>query len=72
MLEDIIQKIPKKFEHEIVETKYPIDYKNCFNSVLLQEIVRFNNLHQILISSLKDIENAMKGTIIMSEQLEQV
>ncbi len=67
---DIIQKLGKRFDPDIAQAKFPVDYKNSMNTVLQQEIVRYNNLHKTIIQSLKDIELALKGLVVLSEQLE--
>lgn len=56
----------------MAEAKYPVDYKNSMNTVLLQEIVRYNNLHAVITQTLKDIQNALIGTVVMSEALDKV
>lgn len=33
--DELIKKIPKKFDISIAEAKYPLDYKNSMNAVLL-------------------------------------
>lgn len=40
------------------------------NTVLTQELIRFNNLINIVRSSLKDIKRAIKGEILLSADLE--
>ena len=57
---------------EIAHAKYPLSYKNCMNTVLLQELVKYNNLTTLIISSIKELESAMKGLIAMSEKNEEV
>ena len=37
------------------------------NTVLTQELTRFNKLINVVISSLNDIKKALKGLIIMSQ-----
>ncbi|KRX05785.1 P-loop containing nucleoside triphosphate hydrolase [Pseudocohnilembus persalinus] len=72
LCQNIIEKMPKKFEREICETKYPIEYKNSMNTVLQQEIIRYNKLTYTIKTSLIDFQKALDGTIVMSEQLEQM
>ncbi len=40
------------------------------NTVLTQELIRFNGLINIIRSSLKDLKKAIKGEILLSAQLE--
>jgi dynein heavy chain len=40
------------------------------NTVLTQELIRFNGLIEIIRSSLKDLKKAIKGEILLSSQLE--
>lgn len=40
------------------------------NTVLTQELIRFNNLINIVRSSLKDMKRAIKGEILLSSDLE--
>ncbi|EGR32330.1 hypothetical protein IMG5_087930 [Ichthyophthirius multifiliis] len=70
--QDILQKMPKKFDLELVLAKYPTQYQNSLNTVLQQEIIRYNNLIQAISSSLKEIENALKGIVVLSSQLEKL
>jgi dynein heavy chain len=41
------------------------------NTVLTQELFRYNKLIAVVNSSLKDIEKALKGLILMSKELEE-
>ena len=50
--------------------QYPVSYKESMNTVLTQELQRFNKLIQIVRSSLKDIKLAMLGKIVMNSSLE--
>ncbi len=34
MCEELLSKFPRKFDLEIAEAKYPLDYNNSMNSVL--------------------------------------
>jgi dynein heavy chain len=40
------------------------------NTVLTQELKRFNVLISLIISSLKEMDKALKGLVMMSAQLE--
>lgn len=70
--QEILEKIPKRFDLEIAVVKYPVTGRNSLNSVLLQELIRFNGLTKAIVDSLREIELALKGLIGLSEQLDKV
>jgi len=67
---DILQKMPAEFEMEEAQLKYPVKWNESMNTVLCQELLRFNNLNKVIVSSLKNIKKAVKGLIVMSAELE--
>lgn len=57
---------------EYVEKRHPITYEESMNTVLLQELLRFNRLLEIVRKSLVDIKRAILGEVVMSVELEAV
>ena len=60
--EDVLGKLPKEFNPEIVRAKFPVSYANSMNTVLGQEVIRYNRLTSTIASSLKSIDLASERT----------
>lgn len=71
VIENIMNDFPEEYDIETVMKKYPVVYGESMNTVLTQELTRFNKLIAIIRSSLKDIKLALKGKILLSQILER-
>ncbi|KAI9097032.1 dynein heavy chain and region D6 of dynein motor-domain-containing protein [Phlyctochytrium arcticum] len=69
---DILSRIPSVFNLEEVSKKYPVNYNESMNTVLIQEMIRFNRLIQIVLVSLVNVQKAIRGLVVMSGELEDV
>ncbi|XP_018647275.1 dynein heavy chain, putative [Schistosoma mansoni] len=69
---DILGKLPNAFDISEAYKKYPVKYEESMNTVLVQEMERFNNLTAIIKSTLNDLRKAIKGLAIMSDSLESL
>ncbi|PNI91683.1 DNAH3 isoform 2 [Pan troglodytes] len=72
LAQDILFKLPRDFDLEEVMKLYPVVYEESMNTVLRQELIRFNRLTKVVRRSLIDLGRAIKGQVLMSSELEEV
>lgn len=70
MKKDIYERIPNLFDIEEAQKRYPIMYIESMNTVLVQELERYNDLLTEIRNSLTTLEKAVKGFIVMTPLLE--
>ncbi len=56
----------------MVGKKFPTSYEESMNTVLFQECVRYNKLLGEMKIGLINVQKALKGEIVMSEDLEKM
>lgn len=67
---DVSQRVAGPYDMEPIMKGYPVTYTESMNTVLQQEIVRYNNLLGEMRRSLSDIRKALVGQLVMTEQLD--
>jgi dynein heavy chain len=72
MAADVFSKMPKPFNTEDVMEKHPITYEQSMNTVLLQELIRYNRLIVLVRKSMHEVQRAIKGEVVMGNELEGV
>ncbi|EAS00969.2 dynein heavy chain (macronuclear) [Tetrahymena thermophila SB210] len=68
--QNILTDFPQQFNIPEVQKVFPVVKNESMNTVLTQELTRFNKLIKVVQSSLVDIQKALKGELLMSIQLE--
>jgi dynein heavy chain len=69
---DIEKRLPMQFDCEKADIDFPVKYEESMNTVLTQELGRFNRLTSIVKKSLADVQKAIKGIVVMSGELESM
>ena len=68
----ILAGLPKNFDLQEAQLKYPVKWEESMNTVLVQEMGRYNRLLDEIRSGLVDVGKAIQGVAVMSRDLEAV
>lgn len=60
LVRECLLALPAAFDLEAVQRKYPVSYEESMNSVLAQEMSRFNKLTGVIRESLQSIDLALQ------------
>ncbi|GFS18450.1 dynein heavy chain 1, axonemal [Elysia marginata] len=68
----LLEKVPDLVSMKLVQEKFPVRYEQSMNTVLAQEVIRYNRLLSVIQSTLRDLLKALKGLVVMSQKLEEM
>ena len=72
LLGEIEKKVAPVFDTDEIFKKYPTDYNESMNTVLYQELIRYNKLLSVMKKSIKTLKKALVGKIVMGEDMEKM
>lgn len=71
LADDIQRKLPQEWDLSMVQRRFPLMHEESMNTVLGQELVRYNRMSRVMMDSMRDLTRALKGLLLMSAELEQ-
>ncbi|XP_017137652.1 dynein heavy chain 12, axonemal [Drosophila miranda] len=71
-IKQIGEDMPADMDIEAAAEKYPVDYNESMNTVVVQEMERFLKLQKEIRASCRDLAMGIKGIIVMTPDLENV
>ncbi|ESN95105.1 hypothetical protein HELRODRAFT_102708 [Helobdella robusta] len=69
---EVLKKMDRKFDTVQASHRYPVVYEDSMNTVLVQEMTRYNRLIETIQKSLTDLQRAIRGLDIMSSEMESL
>ena len=68
----LVDQIPPNFDIDKVLQTYSIKYEESMNTVLIQELIRYNRLITVVNTTLQNLINAIEGIVVMNPELDKV
>ncbi|XP_045448983.1 dynein axonemal heavy chain 3 [Melitaea cinxia] len=68
---DVLARLPPPYDVVDASRRYPVQYYNSMNTVLKQELIRYNRLLSVVQRTLHGVYLAAQGLAIMSAELEE-
>ena len=72
MAQDFLNMLREPFKIKDVEKRYPFTYEESMNSVLLQELARFNTLLERITSSTQTLIKTLQGRLVATAETESM
>ena len=57
--------MPETFDISAVIRKYPVKYEQCLNTVLMNELIKFNRLLAKIRDTTSSLQKAVKGLVLL-------
>ena len=70
LIADVLARAPKSFNVDAIAERYPTRHDECLNTVLVQELLRYNRLLNVLRSTMGSLQDAVQGLAVMTGPLE--
>jgi dynein heavy chain len=67
-----MSQLPNNFDIESISEKFPPVYEESMNTVLTQEAIRYNKLIEVVRTTLQHLQKALRGQMLMTEQLDAI
>lgn len=64
--------MPKPFDFDFVKNQYKTNYSESMNTVLIQEVARYNRLLIVMNEHIQQLKKTIKGLQVMSVDLEGI
>lgn len=68
--DSVLKDVPKPFNVPEAEKKFPVKYEQSMNTVLTQELARYNVLINTIRDSMIGMKKAIKGEVLLSPDME--
>eukprot|EP01041_Mallomonas_annulata_P000832 gene832-1621_t len=72
LAQHMVQQLPAMYDIEAISMLYPTNYHESMNTVLVQELQRYNRLLMVMHFSLAELQRALKGLVVLSAELESM
>lgn len=69
---DMLAKFPPDYDIAEIMEKFPVVYTESMNTVLRQDLIRYNRLTSVIRSTLQNLRKALKGLVVMNDELEEL
>jgi len=69
--QDILGSLREPFKVKEVEKTYPFKYEESMNSVLLQELARYNTLIETILDSLSTLLKTLEGKLVSNAETDE-